>query len=65
MDVWAPVVNPTLVSPASPNRSTSHRGADLLDDRYRGARAVDGGVLSHAVTNQSAAAAAGEVPPMT
>ena len=60
-----PVVKPTDVSASSPNNSTSQRPATSSTTDPTGAHAYKPELLSQPLTSQSAARAAGALPPMT
>lgn len=61
----APVVKPTALSPGRPSRSSSHAPATSSTAAYAGEAARSTQFWSQALTSQSAASAAGSVPPIT
>jgi hypothetical protein len=63
--IVAPVVNPTSEPVGSPSKSSSQPAAASSAAAAVGAMYRNPGVLSHALTSQSAAMAAGSVPPIT
>jgi hypothetical protein len=63
--VCPPVTKPTLASSGRPNRSVSHRPASSSTAASAGLAIHSPAFWSHAEVSQSAASAAGWLPPMT
>ena len=63
--IVAPVVNPTLAVSGSPNRSISHAPAVSSATAAAGPMTYSPAFWSQALVSQSAARAAGTLPPIT
>ncbi len=63
--IVAPVTNPTLVPSGSPRSSTSQAPATSSATAAAGESAYKPAFWSHALVSQSAASAAGRLPPTT
>ena len=63
--IVAPVVKPTLTPDGSPNRSASHAPATSSATAAAGPMTYRPAFWSHALVSQSAASAAGRLPPIT